>query len=147
MTQSTKQLDKDLCWDDLSIQPYNQTHILVLVSDDPEHRIRLYQILNTYHYSFVFSIEPDKTYEFHLQFLRMEFAKSFKTGLTEKKYPPLKLLREGQVKYITTGHWNGIKTECDHLEPIPVFCIQRSSKPINVPESSETIKPRSPGSN
>ena len=147
MTQSVKQLDKDLCWDDLSIQPHNQTHILVLVCDDPEHRIRLYQILNTYHYSFVFSIEADKTYEFHLQFLRMEFAKSFKTGLTEKKYPPLKLLREGKVKYITTGHWNGMKTECDHLEAIPVFCIQRSSKPTDAPESSETIKHQGPGSN
>lgn len=128
MTQSIKALEKDLCWDDLSIQPFNQTHILVLVCEDHEHRLGLYQILNTYQYSFVFSIEPDKTYEFHLQFLRMEFAKSFKTGLTEKKYPPLKLLREGKVKYITTGFWNGSKTECDHLEPIPVFCIQRSSK-------------------
>ena len=128
MTQAIKQLEKDLCWDDLSIQPYQDNiHVLVLVCEDEEHRLGLYKILNTFHYSFVFSIEPDKTYEFHLQFLKLEYAKSFKTGLTEEKYSPLKYLRRGEVKYITTGFWNGNRTICDHFEPIPFFSIQRSS--------------------
>lgn len=128
MTQSIKQLEKDLCWDDLSIQPYkDQSHILVLICDDDEQRLGLYKILNTFQYKFVFTIEPDKTYEFHLDFVNNEFEKSFRTGLTEAKYPPLKFLRQGLVKYITAGGWNLNRTACEHYDPIPFFCTQRSS--------------------
>ncbi|MDO9373583.1 MAG: hypothetical protein V4725_13105 [Bacteroidota bacterium] len=128
MTQSIKQLKKDLCWDDLSIQPYqDQSQILVLICDDDDHRLGLYKILNTFQYSFVFSIEPDKTYEFHLQFLNLEYQKSFKTGLTEARYPALKFLRQGLVKYISAGGWNHNRTACEHYDPIPFFSTQRAS--------------------
>jgi hypothetical protein len=129
MSQVKEQLEKDLCWDDFSIQPHNNnSYLLVLICEEEKGRFALYDILSTHHYSFVFTIEADKTYEFHLNFLNLDYSKSFKTGLTEAKFPSLQFLRQGSVKYITTGFFKDDGISCEYYEPIPFFSIQRSAR-------------------
>ncbi len=135
MSQVTDQLENDLCWDDLVIQPHNSnSYLLILICEEAKGRLALYNILSTHHYSFVFTIESDRTYEFHLKFLNLDYSKSFKTGLTEAKVPTLQLLRQGSVKYITTGCIKEDGISCEYYEPIPFFSIQRSATPKTTSE-------------
>jgi len=94
------------CYDYSIQQLENGKNVLILMCEDAEGSNKLNQILHNNPFDLKVSIEEDtNNYILTFKFIETDLVFQLKTGRNEKTYPPVTWLKEGKVKFITTGVW------------------------------------------
>jgi len=106
---------KEIVWDEISIQRWDDKTVLLLVCQDEKSASDLHFIISTNPYDIDIHIGKDKNYIITLNFLNTDHALRFESSRTEQNYPPATWLKNGQVTHITTALWQ----ERGRYIPIP----------------------------
>lgn len=92
---------------------------LILICNDKEKSRKLNEILHQHAFDLkIFIDDSTGNYSLQFEFIESEIVFKLDTGKNELSYPPLKKLKESQIKFITTGVWNGHSTDgriCEYL--------------------------------
>lgn len=94
---------------DLSIQtlPTGQD-FLILICKKKEGSNKLLEMLRQNAFDIkIYVDETTQQYYLQFEFIDTHIAMKLETGRTETDYPPLKKLKDNQIKFITTGVWAG----------------------------------------
>jgi hypothetical protein len=134
-TISEKELTEALCYD-FSIQTLpDGKDFLILICNQKEVSGKLMGILSQNAFDLgIIANENTGNYSLEFHFIDSGLALRFDTGENETNYPPLKKLRNNQIKFITTGIWTGRSEKgrrCEynpHLMRIGSFDIGDSFK-------------------
>lgn len=105
MAKITEDDLKKILWRDISIQTTEKGHVLILVCETREQSDLLNTMLHKNGFELKISINKNKEYVLSLLFDESDYGIGYNTERTDKDYPPLKWLRNQQVKLITTGIW------------------------------------------
>ena len=99
-------LDK-LLWRDISIQKLKSGEsVFILIFETQQQGEELLKLLKGNAFSIKIFIDPiTNHYRLSLLFTNSEYGIHYDTGRTEQDYPPLKWIKDNQIKYITTGIW------------------------------------------
>lgn len=99
-------LKESKCYDYSIQQMQNEKNVLILMCEDENCSNKLNQILHSNPFDLKVSLE-DKTNNYILtfEFIETDLVFQLKTGRNEQTYPPVTWLKEGKVKFITTGVW------------------------------------------
>jgi hypothetical protein len=105
-TVTEKDLSEVECYD-FSIQALPNGHdVLILMCKNMKGAGRLMEIFRQNNYDIkVFIDESTKGYSLVFEFIDTDIAFKIVTGRNEKNYPPVIKLKEGKIKFITTGEW------------------------------------------
>ena len=103
-----KDLTEVQCYD-FSIQTLpSKTDFLILMCKRKEGAAKLINILRNNAFDLKIYIDTKTgNYSLYFHFIDVEIIFQFDTGKNETSYPPLKKLKNSQIKFITTGIWTG----------------------------------------
>ena len=96
-----------LTWRDISIQKLKSgVSIIILIFETKHEGELLLKMLHNNAFSLRAFIDMStKNYILSLEFSDSEYGIRYDTERTEVTYPPLKWIKDNEVKYITTGIW------------------------------------------
>lgn len=94
------------CYDYSIQQLQNGKNVLILMCEDSDGSNKLNNILHSNPFDLQVSIENGtNNYTLLFDFIESDLVFQLKTGRNEQTYPPVTWLKEGKVKFITTGVW------------------------------------------
>jgi hypothetical protein len=101
-------LNEVQCYD-FSIQPFQKgKDILILICKNKEGSAKLMDIFNNNAFDLTIYVnEKTGNYTLNFHFIDSDIGFEYVTGKNETSYPPLQKLKSNQIKFITTGVWNG----------------------------------------
>ncbi len=107
-----EELNEVQCYD-VSIQTLpDGGDFLILICKEKEGSNKLIKLLHQNAFDVkIFINEPSGDYSLVFEFINSDIAFRLETGKNESNYPPIKKLKDNQIKFITTGIWTDLPSK------------------------------------